>query len=188
MANFATLDLSRATLMESLTALAGVTSRGVTFYDTKGRPERLSYAELWERALRFAAGLRKLEMAPGDPLVLILTDPKEAIIAILGSIAAGCPPAPVYPPVSAQAIPAFLRLVGRRRRRRVPVPRHAAAHLLDGARHSAVRRGGRVRDRHAGERRAGRPRVPAVHVGVDVGAEGRLGHAPVPRYESVDDS
>ena len=71
MANFATIDLSRATLMDSLSALAGVSSRGVTFYDAKGRPERLSYAELWERALRFAAGLRKLEMAPGDPL-----DPK----------------------------------------------------------------------------------------------------------------
>ena len=57
MANFATIDLSRATLMDSLSALAGVSSRGVTFYDAKGRPERLSYAELWERALRFAAGL-----------------------------------------------------------------------------------------------------------------------------------
>jgi fatty-acyl-CoA synthase len=110
--DIATLDLSQATLMESLSALAGVRARGVTFYDAKGRPERLSYDELWREALRFAAGLRKLKMAPGDPLVLILTDPKDAIIAILGSIAAGCPPAPVYPPVSAQAVPAFLQLVG----------------------------------------------------------------------------
>jgi fatty-acyl-CoA synthase len=112
MESFATLDLSRATLMDSLTALAGVSSRGVTFYDAKGRSERLSYGELWDRALRFAAGLRKLGLEPGDPLVLILTEPKDAIIAILGSIAAGCPPAPVYPPMSAQAIPAFLKLVG----------------------------------------------------------------------------
>ena len=110
--DIATLDLSQATLMDSLSALAGVHARGVTFYDGKGRPARLSYDELWKQALRFAAGLRKLKMAPGDPLVLILTDPKDAIIAILGSIAAGCPPAPVYPPVSAQAVPAFLQLVG----------------------------------------------------------------------------
>jgi fatty-acyl-CoA synthase len=110
--NIATVDLSQATLMDSLSALSGIRSRGVTFYDGKGNPERLSYDELWQRALGFAAGLRKLKMAPGDPLILILTDPKEAIVAILGSIAAGCPPAPVYPPVSAQAIPAFLQLVG----------------------------------------------------------------------------
>lgn len=110
--NIATVDLSQATLMDALSALAGVRTRGVTFYDGKGRPERLSYDELWREALRFAAGLRALKMSPGDPLVLILTEPKDAIIAILGSIAAGCPPAPVYPPVSAQAVPAFLQLVG----------------------------------------------------------------------------
>lgn len=110
--DIATLDLSQATLMDSLSALAGVRARGVTFYDGKGRPTRLSYDELWREALKFAAGLRKLGLAPGDPLVLILTEPKDAIIAILGSIAAGCPPAPVYPPISAQAVPAFLQLVG----------------------------------------------------------------------------
>jgi len=95
--NIATVDLSQATLMDSLTALAGIRSRGVTFYDAKGRPERLSYDELWREALRFAAGLRKLKLAPGDPLVLILTDPKDAIIAILGSIGAGGQPAAIDP-------------------------------------------------------------------------------------------
>ena len=196
--NIATVDLSQATLMDSLSALAGVRSRGVTFYDAKGRPERLSYDELWQQALRFAAGLRKLKMAPGDPLVLILTDPKDAIIAILGSIAAGCPPAPVYPPVSAQAVPAFLQLVGHvaaRSRARLVVAAEQVYPFLGTLLRScptvqAVRRFGarpRLRAGGTGACRARRSRVPAVHVGIDLGAQRRLGHAPLPRDQSVDD-
>jgi acyl-CoA synthetase (AMP-forming)/AMP-acid ligase II len=106
------LDLSSRTLLDSLAELAGQRERGITFYDARGRRSRLCYAELWARALRFASGLRRAGMQPGDPLIVVLAEPGEAIVAMLGAMAAGCPPAPIYPPVSAQAVPAFLRFVG----------------------------------------------------------------------------
>src|SRR5262245_45326403 len=103
MTGIPTLDLSTATLLDSLRDLSRVRDRGVTFYDGRGRPHRVSYADLWSRALRFANGLRRVGMRPGDPLVLVLPEPQEAIVAILGAMAAGCPPAPIYPPISTQA-------------------------------------------------------------------------------------
>ena len=150
--NIATVDLSKATLMDSLTALAGVRSRGVTFYDGKGRPERLSYDELWQHALRFAAGLRKLKMAPGDPLRL---DPHRAegcdhrhprldrgrlsagarVSARLRAGGSGLPPA------RRPCGRAIARAARRRRRAGLPVPRHPAAHLPDGESGAAIRRG-----------------------------------------------
>jgi fatty-acyl-CoA synthase len=112
MTGIATVDLSSATMLDALRDLSRVRERGVTFYDGRGRPHRLPYAELWARALRFANGLARAGLRPGDTLVLVLPEPEEAIVAILGSMAAGCAPAPVYPPVSAQAVPAFLRFLG----------------------------------------------------------------------------
>src|SRR5207245_1509229 len=100
-----TIDLSRVTLLDALDQLPRCRERGVTFYDGRGRPRGASYAELWGRALRFASGLRRRGLRPGEPVILILPDPEEAIIAILGAIAAGCPPAPIYPPVSAPRVP-----------------------------------------------------------------------------------
>jgi acyl-CoA synthetase (AMP-forming)/AMP-acid ligase II len=110
--SISTLDLSSATLLDSLRDLSRVRERGVTFYDGRGRAHRVSYAELWARSLRFAEGLRRAGMRAGDTLVLVLPAPEEAIVAILGSMAAGCAPAPVYPPISTQAVPAFLRFLG----------------------------------------------------------------------------
>src|ERR1043165_3801838 len=93
------VDLSQATLLSALADLVRCRERGVTFYDGRGRPQRVPYAELWARGLRFARGLSRRGLKPGEPVVLVLPDPEEAIIAILGAIAAGCPPAPIYPPV-----------------------------------------------------------------------------------------
>src|SRR5262249_22262276 len=84
------VDLSRATLFSALTDLVGCHERGVTFYDGRGRPRRVPYAELWARGLRFARGLHRRGLKPGEPVVLVLPDPEEAIIAILGAIAGGC--------------------------------------------------------------------------------------------------
>src|SRR5438105_7909798 len=93
-----TLDLSTATLLDALIALPESGDRGVIFYDAKGRQRRVSYAELWARSLRFAGGLRRAGLRVGDPVALVLPDPEGRIIAILGPKAAGCPPAPTYPP------------------------------------------------------------------------------------------
>jgi fatty-acyl-CoA synthase len=103
--------------VDDLGEVRKIQSRGVTFLDGKGRKKTLSYAELWDASTRFAGGLRERGMEPGESLLLALPEPEEALIAILGSMIAGCPPAPIYPPMGFLGVPAFLRYlehVGRR--------------------------------------------------------------------------
>jgi acyl-CoA synthetase (AMP-forming)/AMP-acid ligase II len=110
-------EASRRTLTQDLLEIRSLRSRGVTFIDGKGRRKSLSYAELIDAAARFAGGLRSRGMEPGDALLLALPEPEEALVAILGSMLAGCPPAPIYPPMGFLGVPAFLRYlehVGRR--------------------------------------------------------------------------
>lgn len=100
---------SRRTLTEDLLAVRRIEHRGVTFLDPKGRPKYLSYGDLWDAAARFAGGLRERGLVPGDSLVVAFPEPEEALVGILGSILAGCPPAPIYPPMGFLGVPAFLR-------------------------------------------------------------------------------
>jgi fatty-acyl-CoA synthase len=105
-----TQTLSSAhTLVESLTDLRHEHRRMATFIGGRGERRQLSFAELWDRSLRFAAGLRRRGLQTGEPVVLVLPEPEEALVAILGCMALGCPPAPVYPPMGARGVPAFLR-------------------------------------------------------------------------------
>ncbi len=106
------VNLESNTLIDSLAHLQHLESRGVTFYGSRGDTKRVTYAELWRRALCFGHGLQKRGLKPGQPVVLVLPDPEEAIIAILGAIAVGCPPAPIYPPFNTKAVQGFLRYLG----------------------------------------------------------------------------
>jgi acyl-CoA synthetase (AMP-forming)/AMP-acid ligase II len=114
-----------ATLIPAFAALDRAAERAVTFLDSRGAPRSITHAEVWELARRFAGGLREAGLGPGDPVLLVLGDPQEAIVATLGSMAAGCPPVPVYPPAHLGGVPAALdhiRHVARRAR-----ARHAVA-------------------------------------------------------------
>jgi acyl-CoA synthetase (AMP-forming)/AMP-acid ligase II len=104
--------MTNPTLLDPLRELSRVTNRGITFYDPRGRAKQVSYAEMWRRALAFGGGLLRRGAQPGQAVVMVLPDPEEAIIAILGAMAVGCPPAPIYPPFSARAVPSFLRFLG----------------------------------------------------------------------------
>jgi len=110
--SISSVNLDSSTLIDAFAHLQHIESRGITFYASRGESKRVSYAELWRRALCFGHGLQKRGVAPGEPVVLVLPDPEEAIIAIIGSMAVGCPPAPIYPPFDTKGIPAFLRYVG----------------------------------------------------------------------------
>jgi len=108
-------------LLPGLHALRAARGRAVTFLGTRGNRWRIPYPELWNSALRFAGGLRARGLRPGDPLLVVLADPQEAIVAILGAMAAGCPPVPVYPPAELGGVPAALeslRHIARRSRAR----------------------------------------------------------------------
>jgi len=106
------VNLESNTLVDALAHLEHIESRGVTFYASRGEKKRVSYAELWQRALCFGHGLQKRGLKPGEPVVLVLPDPEEAIIAILGAISVGCPPAPIYPPFNTKGVEAFVSYLG----------------------------------------------------------------------------
>ena len=86
-------------------------TKGVLFADQQGKLIRYSYSELMEKGRRFAGGLLKKGVHPGEPVILVMTDPQSAIIAILGCMMLGCPPTPVYPPQRLQAVSGFLRFL-----------------------------------------------------------------------------
>jgi fatty-acyl-CoA synthase len=87
------------------------TVKGVSFADQHGKLKRYSYAELMEYGRKFAGGLLKKGVNPGEPVILVMTDPQSAIVAIIGCMMRGCPPTPVYPPNKLQAIKGFLRFM-----------------------------------------------------------------------------
>ncbi|MCI0417130.1 fatty acyl-AMP ligase [bacterium] len=91
--------------------LGKVNSKGVRFADATGAVKHYSYAELMNQAGRVANGLRMQGIQPGDPVILVMTNPQAAILAILGCMMLGCPPTPVYPPLNLQAVPGFLRFI-----------------------------------------------------------------------------
>lgn len=105
----AVAQASQQTLVDAFAGIRNRHDRGVTFLDVKGRPKFRSYADLYDAAARFARGLRDRGLQPGDSLLLALPEPEEALIAIMGSMLAGCPPAPIYPPMGFLGVPAFLR-------------------------------------------------------------------------------
>jgi acyl-CoA synthetase (AMP-forming)/AMP-acid ligase II len=136
-------------ILEAIERLASERRRGVTLVRARGR-SIVPYAEVVDRARRVASALRSRGLRPGDAVVVVLPDPEEAIAAILGAMAAGVAPAPIYPPIGLEAMPVFLRhlahLLERSGARRViaaarlmpflgavPQPVDAFAGLLDAA-------------------------------------------------------
>jgi len=93
-------------ILEKLRELREEKALGVRFLNEKGAA-RITYAELIDRSRIFAASLQGRGVRPGEPVILVLTIPENAIVAILGCMIAGCPPTPVYPPASLQAVPNF---------------------------------------------------------------------------------
>ncbi len=95
-------------ILGAIESLASERRRGVTFMGARGR-SLVPYTDLVERARRVASALRSRGLRPGDAVVVVLPDPEEALAAILGAMAAGVAPAPIYPPTALHALPVFLR-------------------------------------------------------------------------------
>ncbi len=101
-------EIDSTPMLASIERLAGERHRGVTFVSARGRTFT-SYADLVDRSRRVASALRSRGLEPGDAVVVVLPDAEEAITAILGAMAAGVAPAPIYPPTGLGALPVFLR-------------------------------------------------------------------------------
>ena len=90
--------VKHATVNEALAAAAR-TSLGLVFVDASERETRLSWAEVYQRARHTAAGLRRLGVAPGERVALLLPTSPGFMDAFFGTLLAGAVPVPLYPPV-----------------------------------------------------------------------------------------
>jgi len=74
-----------------------------------GSSDPLTYRELWESALRVAAGLQQEGIGKGDRVALMLPTGREYFISFLGSMLAGGIPVPLYPPARPNQIEEHVR-------------------------------------------------------------------------------
>lgn len=99
-------------VLEAFAELQHISSAGVQFANIRGQLKRYSYDELIRYGQYFAGALLRAGVQRGEPVILVMTEPENAVIAILGCMIAGCPPAPVYPPMNLQAVSNFLKFIG----------------------------------------------------------------------------
>ncbi len=90
--------VKHATVNEALAAAAR-TSLGLVFVDVAERETRLPWADVYQRARHTAAGLRRLGVAPGERVALLLPTSPGFMDAFFGTLLAGAVPVPLYPPV-----------------------------------------------------------------------------------------
>ena len=90
--------VKHATVNEALAAAAR-TSLGLVFVDAAERETRLPWADVYRRARHTAAGLRRLGVAPGERVALLLPTSPGFMDAFFGTLLAGAVPVPLYPPV-----------------------------------------------------------------------------------------
>ncbi len=103
--------MDQTPIVDKFSDLRKVQDRSVLFVDGRGASHRYTHKELLDTAQSFAGGLLKSGVNPGEPVVLVMTNPEAAVITILGCMMLGCPPTPVYPPQNLQAVPGFLSFV-----------------------------------------------------------------------------
>lgn len=71
--------------------------------------ERVSYAELWEQARRYAAFFRSMGIAPGDRVAILLLNTPDFPRAYYGALAAGAVVVPVHALLTAEEIAFILQ-------------------------------------------------------------------------------
>ena len=99
------------TLPEALTD-AAASGTGYLFVD--GASERpCSYAELLAAADRFARALAAVGTARGELVALILTDPAQFLVALMGASLAGVVPASLHPPTATSDLDEYVALAAR---------------------------------------------------------------------------
>jgi fatty-acyl-CoA synthase len=87
------------TLTDSLARAATVQNTGLRFLDRRERPTWLEWAEVYERALIVAGGLKARDLRRGAAVGLLYPTGEEFFSAFFGTLLAGAVPVPLYPPV-----------------------------------------------------------------------------------------
>ena len=70
----------------------------ITLYENGDQSVDLRYADLHRDAIAVAAGLRALDLKPGDKVAIMLPTGREFFAAFFGALYAGGVPVPLYPP------------------------------------------------------------------------------------------
>ena len=70
----------------------------ITLYESGDQSVDLRYADLHRDAIAVAAGLRALDLNPGDKVAIMLPTGREFFAAFFGTLYAGAVPVPLYPP------------------------------------------------------------------------------------------
>ncbi|HEY7161178.1 MAG TPA: hypothetical protein VH815_07955, partial [Acidobacteriota bacterium] len=81
-------------ILEAARELRNSKNPGISFANGSGNLRNVNTSELISQSQKFAGGLRKLGVKEGEPVILVMTEPESAIIAILGCMIAQCPPTP----------------------------------------------------------------------------------------------
>jgi acyl-CoA synthetase (AMP-forming)/AMP-acid ligase II len=91
--------LPRHDTIQRALAAAAQSRWGLAFRDAQERDQPLGFAELHERAMRTAGGLRELGIRRGDRVAIVLPTGRDFMDAFFGALLAGAVPVPLYPPV-----------------------------------------------------------------------------------------
>ena len=70
----------------------------IVLLDEESSPSKLTYAALYEAALRISHGLRRLGINPGETVALMLPTGSDYFACFIGILLAGAIVVPVYPP------------------------------------------------------------------------------------------
>jgi acyl-CoA synthetase (AMP-forming)/AMP-acid ligase II len=98
--------IEATTLTELMWRRASLTPEG-QYFNLYG--ETVSYAQLWERSGRYAAGLRRAGVAAGDKVCLIYPTCAEFFYTFFGALRLGAVPVPLYPTLGVEGTASIVR-------------------------------------------------------------------------------
>jgi fatty-acyl-CoA synthase len=101
------------TLIDALRDNAKHTEKGITFVRSDGREQTLSYADVWDQALRRAQLLREHGIRKGDRILLTLPEPDDFVLTFFAAMVSGAVPVPLYPPQTLARLDTYLANLSR---------------------------------------------------------------------------
>ena len=83
------------------------------FLTPDGQVSDLTYADLWERGRRAAAGMVNLGLVHGERVAIVTATGPDFFVAFVGVLCAGGVPVPIYPPVRLDDLDGYVERHGR---------------------------------------------------------------------------
>ncbi|MCP3059412.1 fatty acyl-AMP ligase [Myxococcus sp. K38C18041901] len=108
-----TLPAVRFPTVNAMLATTAGTDFRLTFVDAAEKETSLSWAEVYRRARRTAAGLLRLGVREGERVALLLPTSPAFMDAYFGALLAGAVPVPLYPPVRLGRLEEYHRATAR---------------------------------------------------------------------------